>query len=81
VPAEAPRVGQAGHPGGQGQISQPQDRIVLRAALLPRLDLGLGRYPDQRVVERPQVAIDDDAMTARVPELDLGPDRRGVSGG
>jgi hypothetical protein len=55
--------------------------MLPRAALLPRLYLCLGGDPDQRVVERRQVAIDDDAMAARVPVLDLGPGRRGVSGG
>ena len=32
-------------------------------------------------MERRQVAIDDDAMAARVPVLDLGPGRRGVPAG
>src|SRR6185437_12344714 len=69
------------HPGGQGQIPQPQCRMQLRVALLPRLYLRLGSYPDQRVVERRQVAVDDDAFAARVPDMDLGPGLRGTRGG
>ena len=81
VPAEAPGVGQARHPGGQGQVAQPQHRVGLGVALLPGLHLRLGGDPDQRVMERGEVAVDDDAFAARVPEMDLGPGLRGALGG
>jgi hypothetical protein len=81
VPAEAPGVGQAGHPGGQGQVAQPQHRVGLGVALLPGLYLRLVGDPDQRVMERGEIAVDDDAFAARVPEMDLGPGLRGTLGG
>jgi hypothetical protein len=55
--------------------------MQLRVALLPRLYLRLGGYPDQRVMERGEIAVDDDAFAARVPEMDLGPGLRGALGG
>jgi hypothetical protein len=81
VPAEAPGIGQARHPAGQGQVAQPQHRGGLGVALLPGLHLRLGGDPDQRVMERSQVALDDDAFAARIPEMDLGPGLRGALGG
>jgi hypothetical protein len=81
MPAEAPGVGQAGHAARQGQLAQPQPGAVRRGALLPVLHLRLGGDPDQRVMERGQVSVDDDAFAARVPDLDLGPGSRSVPGG
>jgi hypothetical protein len=55
--------------------------VRLGVALLPGLNLRLGGGPDQRVVERRQGAVDDDAFAARVPDMDLGPGLRGALGG
>ena len=49
--------------------------------LLPGLHLCLGGDPDQRVMERGEIALDDNAFAARVPEMDLGPGLRSALGG
>jgi hypothetical protein len=81
VPVEAVGVRQAGHVGDRRQFTQPQLRAGPRAALEPCSHLRPTGRTDRHVVERHEVAVEDDTFAARIPDQHLRPVPLGAVGG
>ena len=79
VPVEAARVERARHAGRERQLADAELRASGPRAVQPGADLVRYRRADQDVVERRAVAVDDQALAARVADRRPRCGRRGRS--